>query len=226
MRPAVTAWFGITTLLAGLLLAAPATGASAGKQPRYARGKIWTFTFETDTLGTAPPHSTSRGGEWAVMADSDSTVPGRRVLRQKENDDGEAWHYLQFDRPLLEDVTISVRFRILSGEIDPSAGILFQMDPKGRNGYLVRLTGQTREVAFHYLLSGKRRDVRFAKIDWPTPGTWHTLAVRRTGHRLAVLYDDKVVLQARDERYKKGTFGLWSEDDSVVDFADLEVGVP
>ena len=224
MRYAAIRRLGITALLAGLALAAGTTQASAAKQPRYAKGKIWTFAFEADTLGKAPPHTTTRGGEWAV--EEDSTAPGGRMLRQLQNDDGEAWHYIQFDRPLLEDVTISVRFRILSGEIDPSAGILFQLDPKGRSGYLVRLTGQTQELAFHYLLLGKRRDVRFAKIDWPAPGTWHTLGIQRTGHRLTVLYDGKDVLHVRDERYRKGTFGLWSEDDTVVDFADVEVGVP
>jgi hypothetical protein len=224
MRHAGVRRWGTAALLAIVTITAGACSASAAKRPRYASGKIWALTFEADTLGQAPAHTTVRGGDWAVEADS--TAPGGRVLRQRENDDGVAWHSLQFDRPFLEDVTVSVRFRIVSGEIDPSAGILFQLDPKGRNGYLVRLTGQTQEVAFHYLLSGKRRDVRFAKIDWPAPGTWHTLAIRRTGHRLAVLYDGRGVLEARDERYKSGTVGLWSEDDSVVEFADLEVGVP
>jgi hypothetical protein len=186
--------------------------------------KIWTFTFEGDTLGQAPPHTVVRGGTWAV--EEDSTAPGGRVLRQEMHDDGVAWHYIQFTRPQLEDVTISVRFRIESGEIDPSAGILFQLDPKGRSGYLVRLRGETHEIAFHYLLYGKRRDIRFAKIAWPEPGTWHTLGLRREGHRLTVSYDGHEVMRARDERYRKGTIGLWTENDSVVDFADLEVGVP
>lgn len=216
-----------SALAVGLLIAALSAGptcAHAAKEPKYARGKIWTFDFAADTLGQAPPHTSVRGGDWAVL--EDSTAPGSRVLRQRMNDDGVAWHYIQFTRPLLEDVTATVRFRIDSGEIDPSAGILFQLDPKARNGYLVRLTGRTHEVAFHYLLFGRRRDIRFAKIDWPEPGTWHTLGVRRTGHRLTVLYDGREVLEARDERYEKGTIGLWTEDDTVVDFADLAVGVP
>jgi hypothetical protein len=205
-------------------LAAGATHAFAGDSPGFSARKIWTFTFESDTLGQAPPHTVVRGGDWAVEADS--TAPSGRVLRQRNDDDGVAWHYIQLTRPSLEDVAVSVRFRIDSGEIDPSAGVLFQLDPKARSGYLVRLSGKTHEIAFHYLLLGKRRDLRFTKIDWPEPGTWHTLAVRRAGDRLAVLYDGREVMRARDERYRKGTIGLWTENDSVVDFADLEVGVP
>lgn len=211
-------------LLALAAVALASSGARAARVPHHAKGRIWEFTFEADTLGQAPPHTTVRGGDWAVLADS--SAPGGRVLRQRMNDDGLAWHYIQFDRPVVNDVTVSVRFRIDSGEIDPSAGILFQLDPKGRNGYLVRLSGRTHEIAFHYLLYGKRRDLRFSKIDWPEPGTWHTLAIRREGHRLTVLYDGKEAMRVRDERYRKGSVGLWTENDSVVDFADLAVGVP
>lgn len=224
MRHAAIPRIHAAVALAALVIAAGATQAFAGDPPEFSGRKIWTFTFESDTLGQAPPHTVVRGGDWVVEADS--TAPTGRVLRQRTNDDGVSWHYIQLTRPSLENVAASVRFRIDSGEIDPSAGILFQLDAKARNGYLVRLSGQTREIAFHYLLFGKRRDIRFAKIDWPEPGTWHTLAIRRAGYRLTVLYDGREVMRARDERYRKGTIGLWTENDSVVDFADLEVGVP
>jgi hypothetical protein len=200
------------------------TEARAVARPANEHGRIWTVSFQGDTLGQAPPYTIVRGGDWSVEADS--TAPSGRVLRQRMNDDGVAWHYIQFLRPFLEDVSVSVRFRIRSGAIDPSAGILFQLDPKARNGYLVRLTGRTSEIAFHYILFGKRRDVRFGKIEWPAPDTWHTLALRRAGHRLSVQYDGREILNVRDERYAKGTIGLWTEDDTVADFADLEVGVP
>ncbi|HZI89063.1 MAG TPA: hypothetical protein VFD83_01265, partial [Candidatus Polarisedimenticolia bacterium] len=112
-------------------------------------------------------------------------------------------------------------FRILSGEMDPSAGLLFQMDPKGTSGYLVRVIAQDSEVAFHYLLYGKRRDVKFAKIEAPAPGTWHTLAVTRRRSVLKVSYDGREIMTVRDDRYSKGTVGVWTEDDTHVEFADL-----
>jgi len=164
------------------------------------------------------------GGVWAVVADS--TVAAGRALRQTEADDGVAFHYLRFKRPLLEDVVASVRFRIASGEIDPSAGLVFQLDPKGTSGYLVKVAATTGELSFHYILYGKRRDVRFAKIDPPKSGEWHTLAIQRQGSVLRVSYDGTERMMVRDERYWKGTIGLWTEDDTVVDFADLSVGVP
>ena len=191
---------------------------------KHGRGKTWTYTFEADTLGHAPVRTVAHRGVWSVEADS--TAPGGRVLRQTESDDGVAFHFLQFERPYLENVVASVRFRIVSGEIGPSAGLLFQLDPKGRNGYLVRVRGETSEIALHYIIYGKRRDLRFAKIEMPEPGTWHTLAVRREGMRIAVSYDGRDVMRVRDDRYSSGTVGLWTEDDTVADFAQLEIGVP
>ncbi len=209
--------------LALVLLGLPGVPCGA-EQVRYKPGKTWEISFEADTLGQPPAHTIVRGGSWAVEADS--TAPGGRVLRQTEDADGVAFHWIQFQRPFLEDVRVSVQFRIRSGEIDPTAGVLFQSDPKGRNGYLLRVTGKSHEAVFHYVLSGKRRDIRYAKIPELEPGVWHTLALMRVGARLKVMYDGTEVMQAREERFSRGIIGLWTEDDTLVDFANLEVGVP
>ena len=211
-------------------------------------GKTYTWGFQADTLGQKPAHSVAFGGTWSVSEDSTGTAsssaadsaaataggqvegaggqivsaaPARRLLTQSENDDGIAYHYLTFTRPLLKDLDASVRFRIRSGEMDPSAGLLFQMDPKGTSGYLVRVSGKSGEMVFHYLLYGRRRDVKYAKIDTPAPGTWHTIAIKRRRSVLRAFYDGKELLETRDDRFSKGTLGVWSEDDTLVDFADL-----
>jgi hypothetical protein len=95
------------------------------------------------------------------------------------------------------------------------------MDRKGTSGYLVRVSGRTAQLSFHYLLYGKRRDVKFAKIEPPAPGTWHTLAVQRRKSLLRVLYDGVELMTLRDDRYSRGTVGVWTEDDTLVDFSDL-----
>ncbi|MBI4365005.1 MAG: hypothetical protein HY568_06215 [Candidatus Latescibacteria bacterium] len=183
-------------------------------------GKTYAWSLEADTLGRSPAHASVFGGTWTVEADSADSASAR-FIRQSQDDDGLVFHYLGFTRPILEDFDLSARFRILSGEIDPTAGLLFQMDPKGRNGYLVRASGRTNELVFHYFLSGKRRDVRMAKIAPLTPGTWHTISLSRRKSVLRVSFDGTERMMVRDERYSRGTVGLWTEDDTVVDFADL-----
>jgi hypothetical protein len=158
-----------------------------------------------------------------VVEDSTAVASGAtpRFLAQREDDDGLVYHYLTFTRPMLGDMDASVRFRIRSGEMDPSAGLMFQVDPKGTSGYLVRVSGKSGQLAFHYMLYGKRRDVKFAKIPELTPGTWHTLAIQRRRSTLRVLYDGQETMKVRDDRFSKGTVGVWTEDDTLVDFTDL-----
>jgi hypothetical protein len=222
-----------------LLAAAPHARADEWRMPK---GKTWAWSFAADTLGKAPEATQVSGGRWIVVLDStrapagamrapgdtaavDSTAIASwpRILRQDENDDGIVSHCIQFLKPKLGDLEISVRFRIRSGEIDPSAGLAFQLDPKGRNGYIVRVSGQDRELIAHYLIYGKRRDIKYDKLDPPEPGTWHTLQVRRVGSVMDVTYDGKERFRIRDERFSGGNVGLWTEDDTVADFADLTV---
>src|SRR5437867_1261110 len=96
-------------------------------------GKIYTWTFDADTLEHAPAHSHVLGGVWIVLPDSadsarpaavaaaadsarpaavatpadsarpaavatpaDSARPRGRVIRQTEDADGVAYHYLIF----------------------------------------------------------------------------------------------------------------------------------
>jgi hypothetical protein len=228
----VTARSAITA--AALLSLALATVApdAAARKPKL---RTWTFSFAADTLGLPPSRTVPFGGEWAVIEDSsraptspegaapDSGAAMPRVVRQSNEDDGIRFHYLQFPKPTLGDMVASVRFRILRGEMDPSAGLLFQLDPKGRNGYLVRASGAEGQLVAHYLLSGKRRDLRFSKIPKPDPNTWHTLEVERVGISIIARYDGEEKFRIRDERFTSGCVGLWTEDDTVVDFEGLTV---
>lgn len=217
--------YGMAALaLVAIGMAAPRVYGAAKEQKaqKAPAGKTYTWSFQADTLGQKPAHSMTFGGTWAVVEDSTATaVPVPRFLSQSENEDGIPYHYLTFTRPILGDMDASVRFRIRSGEIDPSAGLMFQMDPKGTSGYAVRVSGKTSELAFHYLLYGRRRDVKFAKIAHPEAGAWHTLAVSRRRSVLKVVYDGKDAMEVRDDRFSRGTVGVWSGDDTVVDFADL-----
>ena len=213
-----------TTMFLGFMVACAlgATISSAAARERTAPvGKTYTWSFQSDTLGQKPAHTMAFGGTWQVSEDSTGLAPSTRVLSQSEDNDGITFHYLTFTRPLLEDLDASVRFRIRSGEIDPSAGLLFQMDPKGTSGYLVRVSAKTGELVFHYLLYGKRRDVKFAKIGPLEPGTWHTIAITRRRSVTQAFFDGNVAMRVRDDRFWKGTVGVWTEDDTLVDFRDL-----
>lgn len=217
----------LSVTAACLLVAAPSW---AGK--RAPRARTWVHDFRADTLGMAPSGTIVMGGTWVVVEDSSAVAPSGaadsawqspRLLRQASGDEGRASNWIRLVRPILETGEASVRFRILSGEIDPSVGILFQIDKKGKNGYLIRLSGADNELVAHYLLSGKRRDIKMQSLDAPVAGEWHTLGIRRGRATIVVLYDGVEKMAFRDERFIRGTVGLWTEDDTVADFADLKI---
>src|SRR5882672_10057600 len=75
----------------------------AAKERLPLPGKVYTWSFQTDTLGQKPAHSVAFGGNWQVVEDStnatvnDSTAraaPAPRLLFQAESDDGISFHYL------------------------------------------------------------------------------------------------------------------------------------
>jgi hypothetical protein len=227
----VTLRFGIASaLMLALALALPFHALAATKHQRS-----WTFTFAADTLGNAPTNSVRFGGAWEVVVDSsrvagdsalsDTAAALPRVLRQSEDDDGIKFHYIQFPKPSLKDQVVSVRFRILDGEIDPTAGVMLQVDPKGRNGYIVRYSGASGEVIAHYLIYGKRRDLHFCKVEKLEANTWHTLETERVGFTMIVRLDGEEKFRIRDERFTNGSAGLWTEDDTIVDFEQLKVSM-
>ncbi|HLQ65875.1 MAG TPA: hypothetical protein VK123_01430 [Candidatus Limnocylindrales bacterium] len=203
----------ILAFVAGM---AAASVAQSAKNPLP--GKKYTWSLAADTLGLAPTFTRAAGGTWAVVEDSTS---GTRLIRQLEAEEGIVFHVLQFLKPSLADQEMSVRVRIRSGEIDPSVGIAFQLDAKGKNGYLVRVSGKSRELIAHYLINGRRRDIKYARIESPRLDEWHTLAVRRVGSVMEIRYDGALLMKLRDERFERGNIGLWTEDDTVADFTDL-----
>lgn len=225
----MTRRFLATLSLAALciLLAVPSW---AGK--RAPRARTWVHDFRADTLGLAPSGTIVMGGVWTVVEDSSAGAPSEsadsvsrrpHLLRQASGDEGRASNWIRLVRPVLETGEVSVRFRINSGEIDPSVGIVFQVDKKGRNGYLIRISGADNELVAHYLLSGKRRDIKMEALAAPAAGEWHTLGVRRERTKIVVTYDGVEKMDLRDERFIRGTVGLWTEDDTVADFAELKI---
>ena len=206
-----------SSLAAALLV----LGASSWAGKREPRARTWTHDFRADTLGMAPSGTVVMGGSWAVL--EDSSAEGARILRQSEGEEARAANWIRLLKPRLESGEISVRFRIRSGELDPSVGIVFHVDPKGKNGYLVRLSGADNELIAHYFLQGKRRDIKMRALEAPPVGEWHTLGVRRDRDRISILYDGVEKMALRDERFVRGSVGLWTEDDTVADFADLRI---
>jgi hypothetical protein len=183
--------------------------------------------FEADAVG-APPAGfefarTGKGaeGKWVVRIEKGANM--NHVLVQESAD---ATDY-RFPVAVLtdgayRDVTLSVRARPLSGQVDQGFGLVWRYKDAS-NYYVTRCNADEDNCTIYHTVNGSRRaflnqSVRVAK------NAWHTLKLEATGDHFVVWYDGNKVLDAKDETFKNaGKVGLWTKADSVIEFDDLTV---
>jgi hypothetical protein len=177
------------------------------------------WSFDEAAAGSLPSDFISILGNWA--AESDPTAPSApNVLRQTG-----AFKNADFPRVIVKsltftDLTVRVRCRSETGEIDRACGIVFRAKDSD-NYYLTRANALEDNVRLYHVVNGDRQE--FASADLAvTAGQWHTLEVTARGTKLGVAWDGRPVLDAIDATFTNGKIGLWTKADSVTAFDDLE----
>jgi hypothetical protein len=118
---------------------------------------------------------------------------------------------------------ISMRFRLLGGQLDQCAGILFNL--KSNGDYLtVRFNGKEDNLVLWTFKNGKRSFVKKASRDQHIKlGEWHKIKIAVDGTKLTGFLDDDPILDYTLAEPVSGKIGLWSKTDSVSQFADYVV---
>jgi hypothetical protein len=137
--------------------------------------------------------------------------------------------YAYFPYAVAKDVAqfsngeISIRFRLIAGQLDQCAGILFNL--KNNGDYLtVRFNGKENNLVLWTFKSGKRSFVKKGSEDVPLKlGEWHRMRIAVNGTQLRGYLDDKALLEFTLTEPVSGKVGVWSKTDSVSQFADYEV---
>ena len=113
---------------------------------------------------------------------------------------------------------ISVRFKLISGQLDQCAGILFNLKPNG--DYLtVRFNGKEDNVVLWTFNKGTRKFVKKGtenvKLEM---NTRHDLKIAINGTSLQGYLDGKLLLEYTMAEPVSGKIGVWSKTDSVSYF--------
>ena len=160
-------------------------------------------------------------GRWVVRVEKGAA--SNHVLVQESADPTDYRFPLAVLREgVYEDVTLSVRARPLSGEVDQGFGMVWRYQDAG-NYYITRCNADEDNCTIYHTVKGSRRaflnhPVKVAK------NTWHTLKLEAVGDHFVVWYDGSQVLDARDPTFKEaGKVGLWTKADSVIEFDDFTV---
>jgi hypothetical protein len=166
-----------------------------------------------------------RGQPAGSLAEKARTIYGAR--NEEFIDNVKAWAYFPYavakDIPDFSDGEISMRFKIVAGQLDQCAGILFNL--KSNGDYLtVRFNGMEDNVVLWTFNKGVRKFVKRGAENVPlTRNQWHTLQISVHGTSLQASLNGKHLLDYTLAAPVSGRVGVWSKTDSVSYFDDYTV---
>ncbi len=188
-------------------------------------------------------------GNWSIVEDGGKkvlAVDGRRWLRgqpagslaekaraiygarnEEFIDNVKAWAYFPYavakDIDDFHDGEIGIRFKVVAGQLDQCAGILFNLKPNG--DYLtVRFNGMEDNLVLWTFNKGVRKFVKRAPEALPlAKNQWHTLQIFVHGSNLQASVNGKHVFDYTLSEPVSGRVGVWSKTDSVSYFDDYTV---
>lgn len=173
-----------------------------------------------------------RPGSWRVLADA--TAPSApHVLAQTDADGtGYRFPHCVADGLVAQDLTLSVRFKPVSGAGDRAAGLVWRYRDAD-NYYIVRANALENNVVLYRVEGGRRTDLplkgegrTYGKKATVASGAWSTLAVNVKGKLFEVLFNGAKLYAVEDATFSgPGRVGVWTKADSVTYFDDLKLAV-
>jgi hypothetical protein len=196
--------------------------------PLQVAGTSLTYDFESDSAGAMPAkfHAarTGQGTESTWVVTADPTAPSKPNVVAQTSTDATDYRFplLIADEGSFEDLDLSVKFKVVWGDVDRAAGLMFRLKD-ANDYYLVRSNALEDNYRLYRVVAGNRR--LFAGANFKvTAGEWHVLRVECIGNRIICYFDGVKKIEASDDTFKQaGKIGLWTKADSVTYFDDLKV---
>ena len=237
--------------IVAMVLALPL--ATIGSRGGQRNGGSTTKAIHVDLSKERVGHESSKFlsvvGNWSIVEDGGRkvlAVDGRRWLRgqpagglaekaraiygarnEEFIDNVKAWAYFPYavarEVPDFQNGEISIRFKIVAGQLDECAGILFNLKPNG--DYLaVRFNGMEDNVVLWTFNKGTRKFVKRGSPNVPLgKNQWHTLQISVNGTNLQASLNGQHLLDYTLAEPVSGRVGVWSKTDSVTYFDDYTV---
>ena len=173
--------------------------------------------FDTDVAGGAPARSEIFSGDWTVRAEPDAPSKPNALCQIGDAE----FPAIALDTTAYGDVTVTVRFKPISGKVDQAAGVIARVQDKD-NYYILRANVLETNVNIYKYAGGRRSGIKDGSATVAN-GKWQELRLEVAGDTLRGFLDGRPVVEARDETYKAGRIGLWTKADSLTCFDDLVV---
>ena len=208
----------ILVLLAVTLVISPGTAApQSGK-------RVW--NFDQDAAGKPPAGFTSaltgQGtiGQWVVKQDASAASPPQVLAQTTEDTTDYRFPLAIAEGTNYKDLSLSVKFKTISGKVDQGAGLVFRLKDKD-NYYIARANALEDNYRIYHVVKGRR--VQFAGANFKvTSNAWLEIKVEARGNEFKCYYDGQLKMTAKDDTFKDGgKIGLWTKADSVIYFDDF-----
>ena len=204
---------------------------SGNAQRRGVSSGTTRIDLQGDRFGHESTKFLSVVGNWSIVEDNSGkkviAVDGRSWLRGQPSgslaEKARSIYAVAKDVDDFHDGEIGVWFKIVAGQLDECAGILFNLKPNG--DYLtVRFNGMEDNVVLWTFNKGVRKFVKRGSENVPLQkNTWHNLQISVHGTSLQAALDGKHLLDYTLGEPVSGKVGLWSKTDSVIYFNDFTI---
>ena len=195
-----------------------------------------TFTFDDQKAGEPPKAWTcgltgkGRPGTWTVVKDETAPSPSMVLAQTDRDPTGHRFPHCVAEGVVAQDLTLSVKFKPIAGDVDQAAGLVFRYRDAD-NYYIVRANALEGNVVLYKVEKGKRTDLKpkgaglmayGAKAKVPS-GAWSELRVAVKGSVFKVSLNGEALFAVEDGTFTQpGRVGVWTKADSVTHFDDIK----
>ena len=180
--------------------------------------RSWQWNFDSEMPGTSPQQFDVILGNWVVRADPGALSAPNVLAQEAVFPEG-----IHFPRCLakniyLADLRMEVKFKPIAGECDQGGGLVFRyQDP---DNYYVLRANALDDFALFKCVNNQRWPVKryYVRSD-----EWQTIMVECRGPFISGYWNDRLLIEVRDETFAAGRVGLWTISDSVSYFDDLMI---
>ncbi len=191
----------------------------------YKNSQAWNFdSYEANSVPDGFLSMQTGIGEkakWIIKADSSTTSVPHVIAQLSTKDTESGYKILMIPEQGYSNFKTSVKFKIISGENEQAAGLIFRL--QDRNHYFVLIADALND---RFSLCRAEPDRLICTQDVNAnieTDQWYTITAHVAVQGIAGYLDDKLLIQRYDQHYMTGAIGLWTKGDSVVHFDDLKI---
>lgn len=160
-------------------------------------------------------------GRWIIKSDDTSTSKLNVFARLSTNETESIYSMVAIPDRNYNNFKASVKIKIMSGEKEQAAGLIFRIqDP---NHYFVLVADAVNDrLSLCRAEPDKLICTQDVNVSIDT-GKWYTITAHVASQGIAGYLDDKLLIQRYDKHYLSGAIGLWTKGDTTAYFDDLKI---